>query len=152
MTTTTTPSTSPERRRRSPWDLALWGDLSPWGAPVRSLFDDFWPASVSDFSPGWDLHETDEAFVLELDLPGVDKKDITIDVSGRRVSIRGVKTATEHEGVMRHTTRTTGTFSYEAVLPVAVDDASVTASLADGVLTVTMPKAPAAKATHVTIT
>ena len=150
--TTNTPSASTEMRRRSPWDRAPWSEFAPWSAPMRNLLDELWPTSLSDFSPGGDLHETDEAFVLELDLPGVDKKDITIDISGRRVSVRGVKTVKEREGIVRHTTRTTGSFAYEAVLPVAVDDKAVTAALSDGVLTVTMPKAPAAKATHLEIT
>lgn len=152
MTITNSTHSTPTERRRPPWDLAIWGDLSPWSAPMRSLLGDLWSAQMSDFSPGGDLHETDEAFVLELDLPGVDKKDVTIDVSGRRVSVRGVKTVKERQGVVRHTTRTTGSFSYEAILPVAVDDTTATAALVDGVLTITMPKAPAAKATHVTIT
>jgi HSP20 family protein len=152
--TTNTPGTSTELRRRPPWDLPPWADLAPWGAQVRSLMDELWPSALAmgDFSPGGELQETDEAFVLELDLPGVDKKDIAIDISGRRVSVRGTKSVKERQGVLRHSTRTTGSFAYEAMLPVPVDDSSVKATLADGVLTVTMPKAPASKATHVEIT
>ena len=53
--------------------------------------------------------------------------------------------------MLRHTTRVTGSFSYEAVLPAPVDEKKVTAVLADGVLTITMPKATEAKTTHITV-
>ena len=106
----------------------------------------------SKAAPGGELRETDDAFTLELDVPGVDKNDITIDFSGRRLSVRGTKTTErEGQGTLRNTTRTSGSFSYEAVLPVAVDEKAVTASLTDGVLMVRMPKATEAKTTHVEI-
>jgi HSP20 family protein len=121
---------------------------------MQDLMEQMWSPGlgVGDFAPGGELRETDDAFTLELDLPGVDKKDITIDFSGRRLSVRGTKsTEKEGQGTLRHTTRTSGSFTYEAILPVPVDEASVTASLADGVLLVTMPKATEAKSTHVEI-
>ena len=50
---------------------------------------------------GEDLHEADEAFTVELDLPGVNKGDITIDISGRRVMVHGSRTAKERQGTPR---------------------------------------------------
>jgi HSP20 family protein len=152
--TTNTPGKATERRERSYWgELAPWADLAPWTTRMQDLIDQMWsPAMAADFAPGGELRETDEAFTLELDLPGVDKKDITIDFSGRRLSVRGTKTTEkEDSGTLRHTTRTSGSFTYEAILPVPIDEQSVTASLADGVLLVTMPKATEAKPTHVEI-
>jgi HSP20 family protein len=152
---TNTPTKSMERRDRSLWgDLAPWIDLAPWSTRMQDLMEQmFSPAMLtSDFAPGGELRETDEAFVLELDLPGVDKKDITIEFSGRRLAVRGTKTTEkEGKGTLRHTTRTSGSFTYEAILPVAVAEDNVTAALSDGVLTVTMPKAAEAKTTHVEI-
>lgn len=148
----TTPS-STEIRRWSPWDLEPWAGIAPWSTPLQHMLQEMWPHTLSgnDFAPGGALQETDDAFILEVDLPGVDKRDITIDISGRRVSVRGTKTVKERTGVLRHSTRAAGTFAYEAVLPVAVDEQAVTAGLADGVLTVTMPKAKEGKSTHVEI-
>jgi HSP20 family protein len=121
---------------------------------MQDLIEQMWSPALggSDFAPGGELRESDDGFTLELDVPGVDKKDITIEFSGRRLSVRGTKTTErEGQGTLRHTTRTSGTFTYEAILPVPVDDKAVTASLSDGVLMVRMPKATEAKTTHVEI-
>ena len=151
--TTTTPSPSTEIRRRSPWDVDPWLSLAPWSGQLQALMQELWPSTLpaSDFSPGGELHETDEAFILELDLPGVEKEDISIDISGRRVSVRGTKKVKERTGVLRHSTRVTGSFAFEAVLAAAVKEEDVTAALTDGVLTVTLPKATESKARHVEI-
>jgi HSP20 family protein len=139
-----------------PEDIArrtLWEDLVPWNSRMQDLMQELWSRSPfpSDFAPGGELHETDEAFTVELDLPGVDKGDITIDISGRRLMVHGSRTAKEHKGVMRHSTRITGSFRYEAVLPVPVDERAVSAALKDGVLTITLPKSTTAKATHIEV-
>ena len=147
---TNTPSRSTEPRRRTPWEDF---SLAPWSHRMRELMEDVFqglPAGV-DFAPGGELHETDEAFTVELDLPGVDKKDIHIEMSDRRLTVRGERVIKEKEGVMRHSTRVTGTFSYEAILPCPIDEPKVTAALSDGVLTITMPKASEAKSTHITV-
>jgi len=139
-----------------PRDVArrpLWGDFAPWNFRMQDLMQELWSRNPfpGDFAPGGELHETDEAFTVELDLPGVDKGDIEIDVSGRRLSVHGSRTVKEREGVMRHSTRMTGSFRYEAILPVPIDEQTVTAELKDGVLTITMPKSTPAKATHIDV-
>ena len=65
--------------------------------------------------------------------------------------VHGSRTVKEREGVLRRSTRMTGTFSYEAVLPVSIDEQAVTAALKDGVLTTTMPKSTTTKATHIEV-
>lgn len=149
MTTNPT-SRSTEVRRHTPWEEFA---LAPWSHRMRELMEDVFqglPAGV-DFAPGGELQETDDAFMVELDLPGVDKKDIHIEMSDRRLTVRGERVVKEKEGVLRHTTRVTGTFSYEAILPCPIDEAKVGAALSDGVLTITMPKASEAKSTHITV-
>ena len=66
MTTTTTPSPSTEIRRRPPWDMDPWVSLAPWSGQLQALMQELWPSTLpaSDFSPGGELHETDEAFIL----------------------------------------------------------------------------------------
>ncbi len=83
-----------------------------------------------------ELYETDDRFELELDLPGVDTVELSVAVSGRRVSVHG---------------STARAFTYEVALPVPVDESAVTATLHDGVLALAMPKATAAQATHIDI-
>jgi HSP20 family protein len=132
---------------------SFWDDFAPWNTRVQELMADLWSRTPfpGDFAPGSELNESDEAFTVELDLPGVDKADITIDVLGRRLLVHGSRTARAHQGVMRHSTRMSGSFRYEAVLPVPVDEQGVTAALTDGVLTITMPKSTTAKATHIEV-
>jgi len=131
---------------------APWTEIFPWNTRMGHLLDAMWHMpQAGEFVPGGDLEETDDAFVLELDLPGITKENVTIDVSGRRVAVNGKRIEKEHTGRLRHTTRVTGTFSYDVTLPAAVDENSVTATLADGVLTVRLPKADGAKTTRIEI-
>ena len=143
-------------REDKPRDVSrrsFWDDFAPWNTRVQDLMQDLWSRAPfpGDYAPGGELHESDEAFTVELDLPGVDKADITIDVLGRRLMVHGSRTTRTHQGVMRHSTRMSGSFRYEAVLPVPIDEQAVTAALTDGVLTITMPKSTTAKATHIEV-
>jgi len=97
------------------------------------------------FVPSADIEETDDAYVVELELPGVDKDDIDVSVSGRRLTVTGERKEKERTGVLRRRTRTVGRFEFEAVLPGDVDENGVTASLAEGVLTVRIPKTTSAR-------
>ena len=137
-------------------ELQHWLPFSeafPWNPRLGQLFENMWPgAGHEGYAPGAELEETDDGFVLELDVPGVEKKDITVDVIGRRVAVRGTRVEKERTGVMRHSTRVTGSFAYEATLPAEVDEKATTAELTDGVLTVRLPKAGGAKTNRVPIT
>ena len=92
------------------------------------------------FTPLADLEETDEAYVAEIELPGVKQEDLTVEVAGRRLTVTGERKERERIGVLRRRTRTVGRFHYEVLLPGDVDEEAVEASLAEGVLTVRVPK------------
>lgn len=108
-----------------------------WGSGWPALG----PRGVDEFLPAADLEETDEAYVVEVELPGVRKKDVDVEVSGRRLTVSGERRERERTGILRRRTRTVGRFFYEVVLPGEVEDDAVSANLVDGVLTVTVPKA-----------
>ncbi|MEK2477414.1 MULTISPECIES: Hsp20/alpha crystallin family protein [Streptomyces] len=103
------------------------------------------------FAPPADLHETDEAYLVECELPGIKREDIDVEVGEHEVSISGELTACEREGAVRRRGRPTGSFEYRALLPVDVKSDEVTAALSDGVLTVTIPKAQPATPRHIEI-
>ena len=90
--------------------------------------------------PAVDLEETDDAFVVEAELPGVKREDVDVSWRDRELSITGEVKEREHKGLLRHTTRRTGRFSYRVTLPADVDPDNVEASLRDGVLHVRLPK------------
>jgi len=96
------------------------------------------------FSPKVDVREDKDKFVLELDLPGVDKGDVNVRVDGRNVEISGerndVVTRTDKDGHTVRQERRTGSFSRTVELPEAVDAGKMTARDEKGVFTIVLPK------------
>ena len=92
------------------------------------------------FTPLADLEETDEAYVAEIELPGVKLDDLSVEVAGRRLIVTGERKERQRVGILRKRTRTVGRFHYEVLLPGDVEEEGVTASLHEGVLTVRVPK------------
>ncbi|WP_274911649.1 Hsp20/alpha crystallin family protein [Streptomyces sp. WZ-12] len=108
-------------------------------------------AEAPAFAPPADLPETDEAYVVECEPPGIRRADLDVEVGEHEVSISGELRKSERAGALRHRGRPTGQFEYRAPLPVDVRSGDVTASLTDGILTVTIPKAQATKPRHIEI-
>ena len=92
------------------------------------------------FTPLADLEETDDAYLVEIELPGVKRDDVDIDIAGRRVSVRGERKEKERVRTLRRHERTIGRFAYELTLPGDVDEAGVEARLDEGVLSLRLPK------------
>ena len=84
-------------------------------------------------------------------MPGVKREDITIDLRDDELAVTGELKETEREGLFRKRTRRTGQFDYRLTLPRDVDADKVEASMADGVLTVRIPKADTAKSRRIQI-
>jgi HSP20 family protein len=97
---------------------------------------------TGDFSPSLDLAETDNAFEIRLDIPGLESKDIDIEVSGNIVTIRGErKEEKEEKGKsFRRVERRHGAFSRTLTLPSNVNSDEAAAAYLNGVLTLTLPK------------
>lgn len=93
-----------------------------------------------EFTPLADIEETDDAYVLEIELPGISREDASVEVSGRRVIVSGERKERERKGIFRTKARVTGRFHYEAVLPGDIVADEVTATYKDGLLIVRAPK------------
>jgi HSP20 family protein len=128
----------PERRDRGLWgpqgemhwlQQQLQHTLNPWGQ------------GGDGFTPLADLEESDDAYCVEVELPGVDKDDVSVDLAGRRLIVVGERKERERVGILRSRTRSTGRFHYEVTLPGEADEEGVEANLDSGVLTVRLPKA-----------
>ncbi|MEZ7007531.1 Hsp20/alpha crystallin family protein [Streptomyces sp. AD55] len=104
------------------------------------------------WAPAADIEETADAYVLELELPGVDKDRITVEVDGGELGVHGEVEERERTGVMRRRTRRVGRFDYRTALPPNADTERVGAELADGVLTVRVPKAEGTRPQRIEIT
>ena len=98
------------------------------------------------FSPGFEVRETDQAFVLYADLPGVSRESLDIALEGRELTITGSRAKAElSDGEKLHLgERFFGTFKRTFELPEDVDIEGIDASLEHGVLTVSIPKQPQA--------
>jgi HSP20 family protein len=114
---------------------------------MNRLFDDtnFGLGGMEDLiqAPAVELSETDDALMLKLEVPGMDKKDLDIDVSKDSVVVRGERKQeekTEENGLTRSEFRY-GKFERVIPLSVSVDNQNVTAEYKDGILNLTLPKA-----------
>jgi len=95
------------------------------------------------FTPLADIEETDDAYHVEIDLSGVKKDDIDVEISQRHLRVTGERKEKERAGILRRRERVVGRFSYEVTLPGDVEEDAVEATLEDGVLTVRVPKGAA---------
>ena len=90
--------------------------------------------------PAADVEETADAYVVELELPGVKRDDVSVEFGGGELTVTGEVQERERVGFLRTRTRLVGRFDYRVSLPADVEQDQVTASLSDGVLTVRVPK------------
>jgi HSP20 family protein len=88
-----------------------------------------------------DIEETDDAYIVDLDLPNVSPQDVDIQMRGEELRITGTFQQRQRSGVMRRQLRETGEFEYQVELPGNVDADQVEAVYTNGVLTITVGKA-----------
>jgi HSP20 family protein len=92
------------------------------------------------FIPLVDIEETEDAWIVEAEVPGVKPEDVNVEVRGSELAISGEIKEREREGILRRRTRKTGEFDYHITLPGDADAENIEADLRDGVLTVRIPK------------
>ena len=132
------------------WSEPLAAELDELYERMTHLLESAAP-SAGAWAPFADMHETDTAYVIEAELPGIKREDIDVEINERELRITGEYKEREREGVLRRGTRRTGRFEYRALLPADVKTEGIEATLGDGLLTVTIPKAQAAKPRHIEI-
>lgn len=107
----------------------LWGDRLMEG-------------SEFDVVPAAEIHETDDAVHLKLEVPGMKPDDLNIEVTADAVSISGERKSehrSEEEGITRSEFHY-GSFRRVIPTPARIDNKATTAEYHDGILTLTMPK------------
>ena len=105
------------------------------------------------WTPAMDLAETEDAFVLRADLPGVSQEDVHIELEDTVLTVSGERKAdheTKGEGFYR-VERSFGQFSRALTLPKGVDSEAIAASFTDGVLEVRIPKPEQRKPRRISI-
>lgn len=92
------------------------------------------------WSPAADVVETPGAFVVTLEVPGVAREDVLVEVRGRSLWVRGERRRPPEGGLYRLLERPRGAFARRLALPPDIVRDAVTAVLADGILEITLPK------------
>jgi HSP20 family protein len=109
------------------------------------LFDRFWEGNETQgiWEPRLDVSETKEAFCIKAEIPGIDPKEIQVNLENGVLVLRGEKKqeVEKKEERFYRSERMYGTFVRSLRLPTPVDGTKVIASFKHGLLTVTLPKA-----------
>lgn len=107
-----------------------------------------WPAARGrGLAPALDVHEDEKQYAISVELPGVKKEDVQVELQEGTLTIRGEKSSEREEKKeqRRYTERSYGSFSRSFRLPTDADAEHLDASFRDGVLTITLPKTEEAK-------
>jgi HSP20 family protein len=133
---------SDQSTRRDPF-----GELEDLQLQLAQLLDSVASGDLNGgvWAPAVDVEETEDAWVVEAELPGVDRRDVNVDLRDSQLVISGEVKERERKGILRRRTRRVGQFEYRIALPGEADAERVKADLRDGVLTVRIPKPEASR-------
>jgi len=110
-------------------------------------------SAVADWVPAVDILEEENRFLLRADVPGVVPEDINVSMDSGVLNISGERRAEirdENTGVQR-VERATGRFFRHFTLPETADAESISAKCSNGILEVSIPKAPEIQARRITV-
>jgi HSP20 family protein len=148
-----------ETKSISPW--RPFGEMGHWEGEMERMFEDFfgrrlrplwgerwWPAKTPEISiPAVDLYEEKDEIVAKVDLPGLEKEDIEVNISDHLLTVKGEKKREEEtrEADYYRSERSYGSFTRTVDLPKEVQVDKAQASFKNGVLMVRIPKTEEAK-------
>lgn len=145
-------------RRLSEID-SLFGSMNRLRSRLNNLYSDFdtpygldYNWSTEENMPKICFYEDTDNFRITAEVPGIAKKELHLKIQGNYLEISGNRDSDAPEGYKIHRTeRGSVSFSRSMTLPAEVNAAKVEATLKDGILYLTLPKAETAKATKVLI-
>jgi HSP20 family protein len=139
--------------------LTPWTGFSGMKQEVDRLFDRLWEGDMAPFpamgawAPALDISETKDAVMVKAEVPGMDSTDIQLSLHDQALTLKGEKKQEKEEKDEHYyrVERSYGAFVRTVRLPAMVDGSKVSATFKNGLLAVTLPKAPAAKGTTIPI-
>ena len=139
--------------RFEPWSIAdfMHRDFDRLARRPLRRFDG--ETAVADWSPAVDIVEEKDRFVLQADLPGVDRDDIEVSMDDGVLTIAGERRAeerSEFDGVKR-IERVAGRFQRRFSLPDTADSEDIKARSVNGILEISIPKRPEVQARRITV-
>lgn len=108
--------------------------------------DDF---ERADWTPAADIYETETGYLIAMDLPGIDRGALEIDVDENRLIVRGTRPISESK--QHRSERPRGKFLRTFSVPGSVDQGTIVAEYKDGVLQIRLPKRTEQKAKKIDI-
>ena len=121
-------------------------------AAVRGWKNDE-PSATTSWSPAVDIYETDSEIMVQAELPGVDRKDIALQLENNVLTLKGdrrFEKETNQENYHR-IERSYGGFSRAFTIPTIVDEDKIRADYKDGILKIALPKKDQVKAKQIKI-
>jgi len=99
------------------------------------------------FTPSFDVSETDEDIIVKAELPGVDPKEVEVNLMGSTLTVKGEKKEEREDKTenMHRIERSFGSFSRSVTLPCEVKEDEIEATFKDGLLNLKLPKAQSGK-------
>jgi HSP20 family protein len=137
----------------SRWDpFSAMRELMRWD-PFREIAPLSSVDRLNEIDTPFEVKETKEGYVFKADVPGIKESDLTINLSGNRLSVSGKREEEKkHESETYFSyERSYGSFTRSFTLPEGIDADKVHASLKDGVLSILVPKKPEAQPKKVAI-
>ena len=92
----------------------------------------------ADWTPASDIYETESGYLIAMDLPGIDREALEIDINDNRLMVKGTRAIAQSRA--SRTERPRGTFLRPYSVPGSVDQAKIAAEDRDGVLQISLPK------------
>ena len=140
------------------WDP--FRDLNMLQDRMNRMFDDAgrtWrtdePAATTTWSPAVDIFETEGEIVVKAELPGMERKDIALNLENNVLTVRGERRFVKEtkDDNYHRIERSYGTFSRSFSIPATVDEEKIRADYRDGVLKIVLPKKEQAKPKQIRI-
>ena len=110
-------------------------------------------APVRQYVPDTDIYETDDALVISMEMPGVEKKDLVAHLENEVLRVEGKVQFAKYEGMDPvHAEYNVGNFTRSFSISSRIAQDEISAELTDGVLTLTLKKAKTAQPRQIPIT
>jgi len=135
------------------WDpFAAIRDLVRWD-PFREISPMQARERLAEFDAAFEVKETKEGYVFKADVPGIKENDLTVNLTGNRLTVSGKREAEKRQENDTYFSyeRSYGAFTRSFTLPDGIEGDKVQADLKEGVLTINVPKKPEAQPKKVAI-
>jgi len=103
----------------------------------------------ADWTPVADIYETDSGYMIAIDLPGIKRDDIEIDIDDNRLLVKGARAIDDSRS--RRSERPRGKFLRSFSVPASIDQNKIGADYKDGVLQIRLPKRAEQKAQKIEV-